>query len=270
MEPRTNWKGQLETPNAEHVEGAKVQLEINENTRAEIEAALEYLSDDPNDPHAREFRAKAAIDKLAGVLPAAGSLPSPKATRNPWSSWTDAQALGGKGLEQYRAIMTAAAGDGVRAIVAPLKGEGRATAKVEGDYGGDWGKLKDMVRGTLAVRTLADLPAAIERAKAAGVKFAAEPKNNFANPTTAGYRDINALVELPNGVVAELQFNTEAMLVAKEEAHDFYARAAELERKNGTATPDGEWPSEDKAEWESLLEKQRAIYDAAWQASIGG
>ena len=48
-------------------------------------------------------------------------------------------------------------------------------------------------------------------------------KNNFADPSTLGYSDINMNVRLPNGTIAEIQLNTTANLVAKERyGHSLY------------------------------------------------
>jgi hypothetical protein len=41
-------------------------------------------------------------------------------------------------------------------------------------------------------------------------------KNNFAKPSPVGYSDINMNIRLPNGTVAEIQLNTTANMVAKE------------------------------------------------------
>ena len=41
-------------------------------------------------------------------------------------------------------------------------------------------------------------------------------KNNFAKPSPVGYSDINMNIRLPNGTVAEIQLNTMANMVAKE------------------------------------------------------
>lgn len=41
-------------------------------------------------------------------------------------------------------------------------------------------------------------------------------KNNFANPSEVGYSDINCNIRLENGTVAEIQLNTMANMVAKE------------------------------------------------------
>jgi len=48
-------------------------------------------------------------------------------------------------------------------------------------------------------------------------------KNNFSDPSTLGYSDINMNIRLPNGTVAEIQLNTTANLVAKERyGHSMY------------------------------------------------
>lgn len=48
-------------------------------------------------------------------------------------------------------------------------------------------------------------------------------KNNFANPSAVGYSDINMNIRLPNGTIAEIQLNTTANMVAKENyGHSLY------------------------------------------------
>ena len=46
--------------------------------------------------------------------------------------------------------------------------------------------------------------------------YVARIKNNFANPSSVGYSDINANIKLSNGAIVELQINTTANMVAKE------------------------------------------------------
>lgn len=41
-------------------------------------------------------------------------------------------------------------------------------------------------------------------------------KNNFSNPSSLGYSDINMNIRLPNGTIAEIQLNTAANMIAKE------------------------------------------------------
>lgn len=131
-------------------------------------------------------------------------------------------------------------------IIAPLKGRPRSREKVETKYDGDWSKLGDVVRGTIAVQTMDDIPGAVEalraESKKQGWKITA-PENRYVyvegdhvntGPVPAGYRDVAVILEAPNGVVAELQINTLAMMEAKqgqghklyEQERAVYARAA--------------------------------------------
>lgn len=217
-------------------------------------------------------------------------LPQPGAVRQPATDWAQMQAKGAEAREAFAAGLTSVAkslglksdvaapehlttdqlanGDGYL-FVAPNKSQARAEEKVENDYGGDWSMLKDMVRGTIAVSTMQEITAAIDAAEAAGFKLAARPKDKFTNPTSEGYRDINALMKMPNGMVAELQFNLKPMLEAKEKVHAAYADQQKLQRKNGSEEPNEKWSDDDRAEFDKLRNQQRAAYGAAWDKVKG-
>lgn len=101
-------------------------------------------------------------------------------------------------------------------IVAPLKAKERATEKVESDYGGDWSRLYDMLRATIAVDSIKELKQAISKVKENGGVYAREPKNRFKRPLANGYRDILINYRLPGGMIAEVQFHLKPILAARE------------------------------------------------------
>lgn len=126
-------------------------------------------------------------------------------------------------------------------ILAPLKGLPRATEKVETKYDGDWDKLQDVVRGTVVVPHLNDMPAMIEslrkRARAAGFeirkaenRYVDGPEPHNTGPTPQGYRDMAVALVHPNGTVTELQLQTNPMFRAKEgEGHTLYEESRTIE-----------------------------------------
>jgi len=102
-------------------------------------------------------------------------------------------------------------------LYVPLKEEKRATEKVNDDYGGDWSQLTDMLRATVAADKERDLRAAIQELEASGAVYARPPKDRLSNPLPNGYRDFLANYTLPNGFVAEVQFQLKGPLVARQE-----------------------------------------------------
>lgn len=217
-------------------------------------------------------------------------LPHPNRVRSPARTWQEAEKLGRVGREQYGTLLRKVAGkmklstslatpddlkggavtDGKSYLfLGPLKSQKRATEKVMNDYDGDWTRLKDMVRATIAVETVDQVREAVKELEAAGIKLAAKPKDNISTVKPEGYRDLNLLVMLPNGMPAELQINVKAMVAAKAEAHRYYEVCQDLERKYDGTTPDAAWSREDRAEWERMVAKQRSVYDPAWKAAGG-
>lgn len=160
-------------------------------------------------------------------------------------------------------------GDGFL-FVAPLKSEKRAKEKVDADYGGDWSKLKDLVRATVAVPRIEDIHEALAKVKASGLEMAAQPKDRFAKPTKEGYRDLNTLWKLPNGMVAELQFHVAPMLAAKNEGHKHYEAQRSIQAKHGGADdPDDAWSDEDHEQFYAARKAQKDLYSGVWNKLSG-
>lgn len=157
-------------------------------------------------------------------------------------------------------------------FIAELKArDGRAAEKVEKDYKGDWSQLADIVRCTLAADSLNDLSDAIKTLEGHGMKVAKQPKNKFLKPTPQGYRDMNFVVTLPNGMLAEVQFNVKDMIKAKNVAHHFYEETRKINGKyteQGIGDPDNpdkeKWSQEDVDAYNAAEEKQVEIYSQAW------
>ena len=155
-------------------------------------------------------------------------------------------------------------------FIAPLKGAKRAKEKCEADYGGDWSQLRDIVRGTISVPTMAHVKQAIGHMKTAGLEIAQKPKNRFEKPTAEGYRDLMTFVKLPNGMVAELQIHVKAMTLAKEKGHKDYEITRTLQGKYGEAEPSDKWDDGDHSKFYDAVKRQKDVYDEAWQKSNGG
>ncbi len=244
---------------------------------------------DPTDAVMEALNSGATLKPSIPFSPAdLKGVPPSSQVRQPAKSWDEIQTAGveardafAKGLGKVQKQMglkvdvsepeklteeQAASSDGYL-FIAPNKSEARSREKVEKEYGGDWSQLKDYVRGTIAVRSPEDVSEAIDKVKALGWKLAAVPKDNMSKPTPAGYRDVNTLWEMPNGMLAELQFNTKSMLRAKGPGHGLYEEQQKLQRKNGSNTPNEKWSTRDRKKWEEALGAQQKIYSEAWTAA---
>jgi hypothetical protein len=150
-------------------------------------------------------------------------------------------------------------------FIAPLKSEKRAAEKVQSDYEGDWSRLTDTVRGSIAVDSLADVHDMVAKLRAGGMKLAQQPKDRFNNPLPVGYRDMLLNVTLPNGLVGELQLHVKSMLKAKNEGHKLYETMRTIEAK-----PEAQWTDAEKAAYQKCLDDQKALYNKAWSSGNGG
>lgn len=106
-----------------------------------------------------------------------------------------------------------------------LKSMASAQRKLRDELNGDYTKILDVMRATVVYKT-------VEESRQGLARFIAENRNNIVrikdrqeNPVGGGYRDILVNFRTPNGVIAELQFNTKNMLDAKNgEGHKLYER----------------------------------------------
>jgi hypothetical protein len=157
-------------------------------------------------------------------------------------------------------------------ILAPIKSERRANEKVEDDYKGDWTKITDLVRATVAVDTVAELPKAMEAIRAkmpgAGWKIATLPKNRFDVPVPGGYRDILLRLTNDSGMVAELQVNLKGIVRVKEsEGHDVYEQLQKIDR---ACRSQKRYPTpEEDAQVKALQDKLEPMYERALKQAGG-
>ncbi len=184
------------------------------------------------------------------------------------------KALGGQSVhakseEEFNAAMNQ---PGPVIIVGGIKGEKRATEKVNADYEGQWGMLHDVLRGTVAVDTLQDIPKAVETLttymESKGWKLAKKPKDRVNSPTDQGYRDILLNFQSPDGLITEVQVNTKPMIKAKGmPGHELYEQARKIEADAKTAgrpmTP------EEQQRYDDLAEKAKKLYQTAHHVSLG-
>lgn len=149
-------------------------------------------------------------------------------------------------------------------LLAPPKGRKRAKQKVDVDYGGDWNKLTDGVRCSIALDTFADLPRAIDGLRKSGVKIASKPKNRFENRLKSGYGDILLNVDYGNGFISEIQVHIKSMLYAKElgGGHKLYEQERNLMAKcdNDIEKLDGK----NKKNMRKIIGRQKQLYDNAY------
>jgi hypothetical protein len=161
-----------------------------------------------------------------------------------------------------------AEGKGGMLFIAKVKGKARASEKVRDDYAGDWSKLCDPVRCSIAVDKMDDLSGVIDALKKGGMKLARQPKDRFRKPTNVGYRDLMLNVVFPNGLVGEVQVHLKAMLQAKNDGHHHYEIARPLESKAEKGKPP--LTPEEESTLRAANEAQSEIYGKAWQAVAGG
>lgn len=184
----------------------------------------------------------------------------------------------GKGIASQHGFvtMTKAPGDvtheeydkpGGMLFIAPLKSAERSAEKVASDYDGDWSKLTDVVRCTVAADDLHGIADMIKALEGQGMKVAQQPKNKFLTPSDQHYRDINFVVEMANGCLAEVQCNVKDMLKAKNEGHEFYEVSRKILGKytqKGVIADRETWTPEDQKAFDESEQKQIELYDKAW------
>jgi hypothetical protein len=154
-------------------------------------------------------------------------------------------------------------------VIGPMKTQKRSKQKVDGDFGGDWSRLGDIVRASVAVDSMDQLDEVMSQLRKSGLKVARKPKDRFAKPTEAGYRDIMMNIEYPNGHVGELQLHLKPILKAKEKGHKDYEIVRNIEAKakeegRTTMTP------EERKSLDDANGRMRTLYDAALEEATKG
>lgn len=152
-------------------------------------------------------------------------------------------------------------------ITAPPKGEQRASEKVNSDYDGDWSRLTDVVRATIAVDRFDEVDGVIKLLRESGMKLAKKPKDRFNRPTMVGYRDIMMNVRYSNGHIGELQVHIKSMLKAKKIGHKLYEQVRDIESRLKKEGKDSLTP-EEQSIYEETNKKMYDLYNEAWTKSI--
>lgn len=143
-----------------------------------------------------------------------------------------------------------------------------AEDRVAREYQGDWSRLVDMVRATVAVDSLKELHGLVEKLHELGVHHAAAPRDHLKNPTIAGYRDLIVFARMPSLVVAEIQLALKPMLIAKVEVHRQFGVMARIDRIAGDENRQ-EWAAAEQMEFSRAMSAAQGIYDRAWRACVG-
>ncbi|MDO8775679.1 MAG: RelA/SpoT domain-containing protein [Burkholderiaceae bacterium] len=152
---------------------------------------------------------------------------------------------------------------GAQLKLAKLKGPDRAAAKIASDYGGDPTQIKDLVRGTVVVKSLQDVEQAIAELRNKFEVLETGFRNSLTDATVSpnGYRDVKMNVRI-DGHTAEVQVNLAEMMAAKHDAHPLYEQQSALARK---ISDEQRLPTQaERNEAEALQQRQRDIYTAAW------
>lgn len=153
-------------------------------------------------------------------------------------------------------------------FMGPLKKHDRALVKVTKDYKGHWDRLLDMVRATIAVPSMTQVPKVLRMLEAHGLTPVQQPKNNFIKPLPGGYRDVNLIVRLPNGMVAEMQVHVKPMTLAKEKGHHDYKTVRDIEDahkdEDGNEADPSEWSEEHRRAHGKAMARMEKLYGVAW------
>lgn len=131
----------------------------------------------------------------------------------------------------FDAAMRKIAGDHqAEVLLADLKGIPRSVEKVldQMEYTGD---LKDILRGSIVARSVADvetLSASVKEAFPGEITI----KDRFSKPLSSGYRDMMMTLEIAPGIHAEIQIHIPEMIQAKEVGHAYYEEQRSLPRSD--------------------------------------
>ena len=140
-------------------------------------------------------------------------------------------------------------------VVGPVKGLKRTSVKAALDYGGDVNQVKDIPRGTIAVRDAQGMVRSLQQlADSAEI---VNIKNRVSTPMASGYRDLNVIVRMPRSrMLAEIQVIAKPVLEAKMTlGHQLYQAMRGMK--------------ESSPRYRRLLQQQVDLYNSAW-AKVAG
>ena len=155
-------------------------------------------------------------------------------------------------------------------VIAPMKGEKRATEKVKDDYDGDWSKLLDVARSSIVVDSFDDVNQVAAKLRENNIIMARKPKDRITERHPPGYRDCLVNIQMPNGIIGEMQILTKSMMMAKfsPEGHDNYEITRAIDAKMESEDRKDMTPEEEAA-YDEAFAAMEVLYDAAWQKDKG-
>jgi len=116
-----------------------------------------------------------------------------------------------------------------RMQMGPLKRQERSEEKVRDDYGGDFGKLFDIVRASILCNNASQIVLCVEALRRRPGCTIVRIKNRFRHPLFTGYRDMLVLLQLEGGPdgkdcphVCELQLHLAEIAALKAQSHGLY------------------------------------------------
>jgi hypothetical protein len=157
------------------------------------------------------------------------------------------------------AVEAAMSRPGGLVLEAPLKARKRAEEKVAGEYGGDWSRLSDAARATVAVDSVGDAARFLDAMREHGVRLATRPRDRITEPSPGGWRDLGMTVRLPGGHLAELKVALKPMLLARARSQPLRDELRQLALSGG-----------DRARMAEIEGQVRSMYERAWEAASGG
>ncbi|MFA5606798.1 MAG: LPD38 domain-containing protein [Leucobacter sp.] len=196
-----------------------------------------------------------------------GELVAQPEVRRVYDELTEARKRAAKiKVEFDKEVQAIAEAIGAKALLADVKSQHRAFAKIWTDYEGDVSKIKDLVRATIEVDFIEDVQGAINAVMAHFPPGSVTLKRNgYADDAIVAsnqYRDVFFNVRY-RGMTVELQVNIPEMLEAKSRMHREY----EIEQKGWRAVKSGTLTEEIERQMVAAIAAQAPKYSAAHSAN---
>jgi hypothetical protein len=150
-----------------------------------------------------------------------------------------------------------------------LKSRKSAERKLSAELGGDPKLLRDIIRATVVSEQIEDTRKAAADFIGENGDAILRVKDRYVNEITGGYRDILINYRTPEGLVAEVQFNSKNMVDAKNgSAHKLYEQVRDIQAKIKELPPGaGSKKTVEQLEQEVIQHEQQmaTIYEKAYQ-----
>lgn len=164
---------------------------------------------------------------------------------------------------------------GGESVKPPLKSHKAAGEKIRTELGGDASRIKDVLRGTVMVDSIAQARDALHALRSM-FDIVGEPRETLLAGKSSGgdgYRDIKVNVRVGN-IVAEIQINAKAMIAAKDgldfkggPGHRLYEKIREITRKAESEKRD--LTDAELQEYRALRSQSKELYDQAFEEASG-